>query len=69
MFSGKGEYLGKTVQVIPHITDCLQEWIMEVAHISVDGLAGPPDICLIELGGTDQFHFQKKKTNFTPKRK
>eukprot|EP00398_MALV-I-01_sp_L67-1_P000115 gene115-301_t len=46
----KGEYLGKTVQVIPHITNCLQEWIEEVAYISVDGLPGPPDICLIELG-------------------
>ena len=56
--------VSKTVQVIPHITDCLQEWIQEVAHISVDGLAGPPDICLIELGGTNfklepslHFHF------------
>eukprot|EP00400_MALV-I_sp_L67-5_P000729 gene729-137_t len=48
----KGEYLGKTVQVIPHITNCLQEWIEEVAYISVDGLPGPPDVCLIELGGT-----------------
>ena len=23
----KGEYLGKTVQVIPHVTDAIQDWI------------------------------------------
>jgi len=44
--------LGKTVQVIPHVTDAIQEWIERVAHISVDGAQGAPDICLIEVGGT-----------------
>lgn len=29
----KGDYLGKTVQVVPHITDEIQEWIERVAHI------------------------------------
>merc|ERR1719240_439245 len=26
----KGDYLGKTVQIVPHITNCIQEWIEEV---------------------------------------
>ncbi|XP_057419537.1 uncharacterized protein LOC130713759 [Lotus japonicus] len=48
----RGDYLGKTVQVVPHITDAIQEWIERVAHIPVDGKAGPADVCVIELGGT-----------------
>ena len=48
----KGDYLGKTVQVIPHITDAIQDWIEDVAHVSADGSDGPPDACIIELGGT-----------------
>ncbi|XP_039122445.1 CTP synthase-like isoform X2 [Dioscorea cayenensis subsp. rotundata] len=48
----RGDYLGKTVQVVPHITDAIQEWIECVAMIPVDGKEGPPDVCVIELGGT-----------------
>ncbi|XP_058101065.1 uncharacterized protein LOC131245549 isoform X1 [Magnolia sinica] len=48
----RGDYLGKTVQVVPHITDAIQEWIERVAMIPVDGKEGPADICVIELGGT-----------------
>ncbi|WOL01483.1 hypothetical protein Cni_G10199 [Canna indica] len=48
----KGDYLGKTVQVVPHITDAIQEWIARVAMIPVDGKEGPADVCVIELGGT-----------------
>ena len=48
----KGDYLGKTVQVVPHITDAIQDWIHRVAHIPVDGSNKPPDVCMIELGGT-----------------
>lgn len=48
----KGDYLGKTVQVVPHITDAIQEWIERVAAIPVDGKEGSPDVCVIELGGT-----------------
>jgi CTP synthase len=47
-----GDYLGKTVQMVPHVTDAVQAWIMEIANQSVDGHPGAPDICLIELGGT-----------------
>lgn len=48
----KGDYLGKTVQVVPHITDAIQDWIERVAHVPVDGREGCPDVCVIELGGT-----------------
>ncbi|KAF2302760.1 hypothetical protein GH714_005468 [Hevea brasiliensis] len=48
----KGVYLGKTVQVVPHITDAIQEWIERVAMVPVDGKEGPADVCVIELGGT-----------------
>jgi len=40
----KGDYLGGTVQVIPHITD-------EIKHCIVKG-AGKVDVALIEIGGT-----------------
>ena len=48
----KGDYLGKTVQVIPHITNEIQEWIERVANKSSDGSNKTPDACVIELGGT-----------------
>jgi len=40
----RGDYLGATVQVIPHITDEIKE--------SVVSGAGDADICLVEIGGT-----------------
>ncbi|KAK8453268.1 hypothetical protein SEVIR_5G255400v4 [Setaria viridis] len=48
----RGDYLGKTVQVVPHITDEIQDWIERVAMNPVDGKEGHPDVCVIELGGT-----------------
>lgn len=39
-------------QVVPHITDEIQDWIERVAMNPVDGKEGPPDVCVIELGGT-----------------
>ncbi len=48
----RGDYLGKTVQVVPHVTDAIQEWIERVAAVPVDGRPGAPDVCVIELGGT-----------------
>ncbi len=39
-----GDYLGETVQVIPHITDDIKRRIREAAEGS--------DVCLIEIGGT-----------------
>jgi CTP synthase len=48
----KGDYLGKTVQVVPHITNAIQDWIERVSKIPVDNSGLEPDICIIELGGT-----------------
>lgn len=42
----KGDYLGKTVQIIPHITNEIKTMIRDVAEKS------KVDIALIELGGT-----------------
>ncbi len=42
----RGEYLGKTVQVIPHITDEIKERILKL------GSTGDYDIVITELGGT-----------------
>lgn len=47
----KGTYLGKTVQVVPHVTDAIQDWIMRVAA-TPDKDGNVPEICVIELGGT-----------------
>lgn len=48
----KGDYLGKTVQVVPHLTNAIQDWIEEVSRIVVDANGETPDVCIIELGGT-----------------
>ncbi|KCV73335.1 CTP synthase [Fonticula alba] len=48
----RGDYLGKTVQVVPHITDEIQQWIQDVSKVAVDGSGVEPDVCVIELGGT-----------------
>jgi CTP synthase len=42
----KGEYLGSTVQVIPHITNEIKERIRRVA------VAAPADVVISEIGGT-----------------
>lgn len=74
----KGDYLGKTVQVIPHITDAIMEWVERVSRQPIDmNDKGEPDVCIIELGGTigdiegmpfieafRQFQFRVKKENF-----
>ena len=48
----KGDYLGRTVQVVPHLTDAVQDWIERVSRIPVDDTNEEPDVCIIELGGT-----------------
>ena len=45
----RGEYLGKTVQVIPHITNEIQAFVEKGAKASHDGQA---DIAICEIGGT-----------------
>ncbi len=39
-----GDYLGKTVQIIPHVTDDIKRRIREAAQGT--------DVCLVEVGGT-----------------
>ena len=39
-----GDYLGKTVQIIPHVTDDIKRRIREAADGS--------DVCIVEVGGT-----------------
>ncbi len=45
----RGDYLGKTVQVIPHITNEIQDHIARGAASAYDGHA---DIAIVEIGGT-----------------
>lgn len=46
---GGGDYLGKTVQIVPHLTDALQEWVETVAKVPVSEGGEVPDVCVIEL--------------------
>jgi len=39
-----GDYLGKTVQIIPHVTDDIKRRVREAAEGS--------DVCIVEVGGT-----------------
>ncbi|MCO5569467.1 hypothetical protein L7F22_023179 [Adiantum nelumboides] len=48
----RGDYLGKTVQIVPHLTTAIQDWIERVAHRPVDDTQSTPDVCIVELGGT-----------------
>nr|ODN93154.1 CTP synthase [Cryptococcus depauperatus CBS 7841] len=43
----RGDYLGKTVQIVPHLTNTIQDWIERVSKIPVDETGEEPD-----LGGT-----------------
>ena len=73
----RGDYLGKTVQIVPHLTDAIQDWIERVAALPVDESGEVPDVCIVELGGTvgdiesapfvealRQFQFRVGKENF-----
>ncbi|MCW5634748.1 MAG: CTP synthase [Rubrivivax sp.] len=42
----RGDYLGKTVQVIPHVTNEIQEFVLKGAN------AAPVDVAIVEIGGT-----------------
>ena len=45
----RGDYLGATVQVIPHITDAIKE---AITHEALDASGRPVDFALVEIGGT-----------------
>ncbi|MFZ5952716.1 MAG: CTP synthase [Candidatus Rifleibacteriota bacterium] len=42
----RGDYLGATVQVIPHITNCIKESIVRVGNIN------DAEVTIVEVGGT-----------------
>jgi CTP synthase len=46
----QGKYLGKTVQMVPHVTNKVIEMIEKAAKYPVQG--DTPEICLVEIGGT-----------------
>ena len=50
----RGDFLGKTVQVVPHVSDSIQQWIESVARrpVSSSLYCNSPDVCVVELGGT-----------------
>ena len=56
----QGGYLGKTVQMVPHVTDAVQDWILRVAKeaeqrdtsLTASNITQKELIVLIELGGT-----------------
>jgi CTP synthase len=45
----RGDYLGKTVQVIPHVTNEIQDYIKRGAGI---GTPDAVDVAIVEIGGT-----------------
>ncbi|HRN74623.1 CTP synthase [Ottowia sp.] len=45
----RGDYLGKTVQVIPHVTNEIQDFIRRGAGV---GSASAVDVAIVEVGGT-----------------
>ena len=45
----RGDYLGKTVQVIPHVTNEIQEYIKRGAGV---GTPDAVDVAIVEIGGT-----------------
>src|SRR5882672_7151458 len=42
----RGDYLGKTVQVVPHITNEIKECILKISQEK------KVDVCIVEVGGT-----------------
>ncbi len=45
----RGDYLGKTVQVIPHVTNKIQEFVKRGARL---GEPDAVDVAIVEIGGT-----------------
>jgi CTP synthase len=49
----RGDYLGKTVQVIPHVTNEIQTFIKRGAEQASKGIQGKAiDVAIVEIGGT-----------------
>ncbi|MDV2480474.1 CTP synthase [Methanoculleus sp. Wushi-C6] len=47
----RGDFLGATVQIIPHITDEIKHCIHRAAHEQING-GSTAKVCLVEVGGT-----------------
>ena len=45
----RGDYLGKTVQVIPHVTNEIQDFVKRGAGVGTDQAV---DVAIVEIGGT-----------------
>ncbi|KAK1443643.1 CTP synthase [Babesia gibsoni] len=49
----RGCFLGKTVQMVPHVVEEIIDWIQRVAEEPVDRIGWRnPEVCLLEIGGT-----------------
>jgi len=51
----KGDYLGKTVQIVPHLTNAVQDWIERVSKMPVDETGEEPDVCIVEVSYHELF--------------
>ena len=47
-----GNYLGKTIQMVPHVTDRIQKMIQKTAMNYRNSKGQKANICLVEIGGT-----------------
>jgi CTP synthase len=45
-----GKYLGKSIQIVPHLTNEIQSWIDYTSKLPINNKT--PDFCIIEIGGT-----------------
>jgi len=49
----RGGYIGRTVQMVPHVTNKIKKMILDTAYIPVQKDSEEiADVCLIEIGGT-----------------
>ena len=48
----RGDYLGHTIQVVPHITDEIKRRIKHLATVDDNAQHGCPDFIITEIGGT-----------------
>lgn len=48
----RGDYLGHTIQVVPHITDEIKRRIKHLATVDDNAQPGCPDFIITEIGGT-----------------
>lgn len=42
-------YHAHSSQIVPHVTNAIQDWIERVAKIPVDESGEVPDVCIVEV--------------------